>query len=156
MPSHSPVACCNLCSLQSVAKSAKMLHYVNYRMKVTIQDGRTLVGTLMAFDKHMNLVLGDCEESRRIKSKKAAGGSTCPSLAVLVHRGYGRVSFAFCGAWVDPEAGCGLREAATTAALLRASGCRLPRCRNSSLSRPVPVPPRSLSRRTRQPLHGFW
>jgi small nuclear ribonucleoprotein (snRNP)-like protein len=64
------------CPLQSVAKSAKMLHYVNYRMKVTIQDGRTLVGTLMAFDKHMNLVLGDCEEARRIKSKKASGGST--------------------------------------------------------------------------------
>jgi small nuclear ribonucleoprotein (snRNP)-like protein len=63
---------------QSVSKSAKMLHYVNFRMKVTIQDGRTLVGTLMAFDKFMNLVLGDCEESRRIKSKKAAGGSELP------------------------------------------------------------------------------
>jgi len=47
-----------------------MLQYVNWRMRVTISDTRTLLGTFMAFDKHMNIVLGDCEEYRKIKSKK--------------------------------------------------------------------------------------
>jgi len=50
-----------------------MLHYINYRMRVVLQDSRTLVGTFMAFDRHMNMVLGDAEEHRRIKSKKGQG-----------------------------------------------------------------------------------
>ena len=57
----------------SLSKGSKMLNFINARIRVTIQDSRVLVGTFMAFDRHMNLVLGETEEFRRVRTKKAGG-----------------------------------------------------------------------------------
>ena len=52
-----------------IPRSGKMLALINYRMRVTIQDSRMFVGKFMAFDKYMNLILGDCEEFRKVTVK---------------------------------------------------------------------------------------
>eukprot|EP00400_MALV-I_sp_L67-5_P000387 gene387-680_t len=45
--------------------------YLNWKIRITGTDGRTLTGTLVGFDKHVNIILLDAEEQRTIKSKKA-------------------------------------------------------------------------------------
>eukprot|EP01025_Chloroclados_australasicus_P048633 TRINITY_DN5518_c0_g1_i2.p2 TRINITY_DN5518_c0_g1~~TRINITY_DN5518_c0_g1_i2.p2 ORF type:complete len:254 (-),score=42.89 TRINITY_DN5518_c0_g1_i2:1106-1867(-) len=54
----------------TLSKTSKLLAYISYRMRVTLSDNRQMVGKFMAFDRHMNLVLGDCEEFRKVGGRK--------------------------------------------------------------------------------------
>ncbi|KAK6456416.1 uncharacterized protein RJT20DRAFT_128311 [Scheffersomyces xylosifermentans] len=51
----------------AVSKTTKMSDLIHYRLKISTIDNRYFIGSLLAFDKHLNLVLSDTEESRITK-----------------------------------------------------------------------------------------
>jgi small nuclear ribonucleoprotein B and B' len=72
------------------------LRYVEHRLRVTLHDGRAIVGTFLAFDKHLNLVLSEAEEFRSIQQKAAVLEERTEkrSLGLILIRGENVVSLA--------------------------------------------------------------
>jgi small nuclear ribonucleoprotein (snRNP)-like protein len=123
---------------------------INYRMRATMDDGRQLAGQMLAFDKvmlallissnsangllkHMNLVLADTEEFRRVKSKakkSAAPGMSVPpdveveekrTLGLIIVRGTHVVSLTVEGPPpADPSARLGSSTSGASAPTLQA------------------------------------
>jgi len=79
-------------------KGSKLLRYVEHRLRVTLHDGRSIIGTFLAFDKHLNLVLSEAEEFRTLKSKGSAAlleeRTEKRSLGLVLIRGENVVSLA--------------------------------------------------------------
>lgn len=53
-----------------MGRNSRLQQWINYRVRVSLHDARQLVGTLLAFDRHMNVVLADCEEYRLCKRRE--------------------------------------------------------------------------------------
>ncbi|OEU22140.1 Sm-like ribonucleo protein, partial [Fragilariopsis cylindrus CCMP1102] len=117
---------------QPSGKGSKLLRYVEHRLRVTLHDGRSIIGTFLAFDKHLNLVLSEAEEFRVLRKSRAAlleERTERRSLGLVLIRGENVVSLAVEGP--PPPSG---KSAAGIAVAGRGRG-------NTSVSSGGPPPP---------------
>ena len=51
------------------AKRSKLEQLIGHKVELHLDDHRRLIGQLLAYDKHMNLVIEDCEEIRKTQKR---------------------------------------------------------------------------------------
>ncbi|CCW63645.1 unnamed protein product [Phytomonas sp. EM1] len=65
-----------------------MLHNINRMLKVVLDDGREVLGKLLVYDQHMNVVLSDATETRPLTNKmREEGVNPTRSLGLILLRG---------------------------------------------------------------------
>eukprot|EP00587_Corethron_hystrix_P013565 CAMPEP_0113301892 /NCGR_PEP_ID=MMETSP0010_2-20120614/2926_1 /TAXON_ID=216773 ORGANISM="Corethron hystrix, Strain 308" /NCGR_SAMPLE_ID=MMETSP0010_2 /ASSEMBLY_ACC=CAM_ASM_000155 /LENGTH=151 /DNA_ID=CAMNT_0000155579 /DNA_START=199 /DNA_END=651 /DNA_ORIENTATION=- /assembly_acc=CAM_ASM_000155 len=103
-------------------KGSKLLKYVEHRIRVTLNDGRTLLGTFLAFDRHLNLVLSDTVEYRSVRSSMQSiveDREERRTLGLIILRGENVVSVTVEG---PPPGSAGGRVAASGPGMARGIG----------------------------------
>ncbi|EGW34031.1 uncharacterized protein SPAPADRAFT_134699 [Spathaspora passalidarum NRRL Y-27907] len=77
----------------AITKKTKMSDLINYRIRIITIDNRTYIGTLLAFDSHLNLVISDTIESRitkkswaNLKKNNSAGATSGTSKDVVLDK----------------------------------------------------------------------
>ncbi|KAJ2510007.1 Small nuclear ribonucleoprotein-associated protein B [Coemansia sp. RSA 2049] len=93
----------------AISKNSKMMSLLNYRLRLVLSDTRVMAGQMLAFDKHMNLVLADCEEFRTIKAKsqdkKSKTQQIKRTLGLVILRGESVISISVDGPPPAPSDG---------------------------------------------------
>ena len=121
-----------------LSKNSKMVALLNYRLRIITNDSRILIGQMLAFDKHMNMVLADCEEFRKIKQK---GNKSQPereekrALGLVILRGEIIVSLS-----VESPPPASEEQKARTAAMLSGPGMGRPAGRGLPVGPPMGAP----------------
>lgn len=54
-------------AIGQIPRKARLASLLNFKVRVTMTNSSQFIGTLLSFDKYMNVVLGECEEFRLTK-----------------------------------------------------------------------------------------